>query len=143
MFKTPKIAALAIIGGCLAASAASAATPTWPSSIVGTWKGLSNLSPIILTVSSEGTGKCQIISGTIQDVDTGVVGNMSGYYCPDSGAVEFLRLATDSNVPFQVYTGSLEQKPAPKKLGLLMGGVFGQYSLSYGPLGQYSFSLVN
>jgi hypothetical protein len=57
--------------------------------------------------------------------------------------VEFLRYPTNSSVAFQVYTANLSQKPAPKGQGLLMGGVFGQYSLSYGPLGQYSFSLVN
>ena len=68
---------------------------------------------------------------------------MLGYYCPDSGAVEFLRYPTNSNVAFQVYTASLSQKPAPKGEGLLMGGVFGQYAPAYGPLGQYSFSLVH
>ena len=144
MTYTRRIAALAIIVGCAGASAASAATPVWPTKIVGTWKGLSNLSKIVLTVSSQATsGKCQSISGTVEDVATGAVGNMLGYYCPASGAVEFLRYPTNSSVAFQVYTANLSQKPAPKGQGLLMGGVFGQYAPVYGPLGQYSFSLVN
>ncbi len=143
MFKRHHIATLAILGACLAASAASAAQPVWPANIVGTWKGLSNLSKIVLTVSTQTKGgKCQSISGTIEDVATSAVGNMLGYYCPGSGAVEFLRYPTNSNVAFQVYTASLSQNPSPQGEGLLMGGVFSQYALAYGPLGQYSFSLT-
>ncbi len=142
---TRKIGALAILAACAGSSAASAATPVWPTNIVGTWTGQSNLSQIVLTVSSQGSGgKCVSISGTVKDVATAAVGNMLGYYCPSSGAVEFLRYPTSSNVAFQVYAASLSQKPVPKGVhGLLMGGTFGQYSLTYGPLGQYSFSLTN
>jgi hypothetical protein len=138
-----RIAAFAVLAGLAGASSVSAA-PVWPTNIVGTWSGLSNLSQIVLTVSQQTAGgKCQSISGSIQDVATGAVGNMLGYYCPGSGAVEFLRYPTGSNVAFQVYAGSLSQKPAPKGSGLLMGGTFGQYSPSYGPVGQYSFALTN
>jgi hypothetical protein len=142
MFKLRQIAALAIVTGCLTTSGAFA-SGAWPGNIVGTWKGLSNQSPIVLTVSTQTAGgKCQAISGTIYDVNGGFTGNMGGYYCPSSGAVEFLRFPTSSNVAFQVYTANLCQSPAPKRIGgFMMAGTFGQYSLSYGPLGQYSVSL--
>ena len=142
MFKLRQIAVLAIVAGCVTASGASA-SGTWPGKIVGTWKGLANQSPIVLTVSTQTTGgKCQTISGTIHDVDGNFTGNMLGFYCPSSGAVSFLRYPTDSNVAYQVYTASLSQSPAPKSLGgYMMAGTFSQYSLTFGPLGQYSVSL--
>jgi hypothetical protein len=142
MFKLRQVAALAIVAGCVAASGASA-SGTWPAKIVGTWKGLANQSPIVLTVSTQTTGgKCQTISGTIHDVQGDFTGNMLGYYCPSSGAVSFLRYPTDSNVAYQVYFANLSQSPAPKGLGgIMMAGTFSQYSLTFGPLGQYSVSL--
>jgi hypothetical protein len=144
MFRLRQIAAFAIVAGCVAASGASA-KGAWPSKIVGTWSGLSNQSPIVLTVSTQTAGgKCQAISGTLEDVNGDFTDNVAGYYCPDSGAVEFLRYPNDSNVAFQVYTANLSQSPAGKGVGgLLMGGTFGQYSQAYGPLGQYSFALTN
>jgi hypothetical protein len=144
MFKLRQIAALAIVAGCVTASAASAAD-AWPANVVGTWSGLSNQSPIVLTVSTQTAGgKCQSISGTIYDVNGGFTGDMAGYYCPSSGAVEFLRYPTGSSVAFQVYSASLSQSHPPKHDGgIMMAGTFGQYSQAYGPLGQYSFSLFH
>jgi hypothetical protein len=142
MFKHSKIAALATVGVCLAVSAASAKTSDWPASIVGTWEGISNLTPVILTVTTQTAGgKCQSISGTLNNANSNVVNPILGYYCPDSGAVEFLRYPTNSSVAFQVYTANLAQVPLPKHTSLLMGGQFGQYSLAYGPLGQFSFAV--
>lgn len=133
--------ACAILVGC---ATGASANPSWPLKIVGTWKGVSNQSPIVLTVSSETTGttQCNNITGTIEDVNGGFTGNMIGFYCPSSGAVEFMRYPTGSNVPFQVYSGNLSQANPPAGIGgLLMGGTFGQYSTSFGPLGQYAFFL--
>jgi hypothetical protein len=138
--------ACAILLGCTLATGASAADPKWPLKIVGTWKGISNQSPIVLTVSSQSTGTtiCDNITGTIEDVKGGFTGNMIGFYCPSSGAVEFLRYPSNSNVAFQVYNGNLSQTNPPAGVkGILMGGAFGQYSTVYGPLGQASFSLTN
>ena len=133
--------ACGVLGG--AATGAQAA-PAWPASIVGNWSGISNQSPIVVTVSSQASGgKCDNISGTIQDVNGGFTGSMIGFYCPSSGAVQFLRYPSGSNVPFQVYNGNLSQTKPPRGEAILMGGVFSQYSLSYGPLGQASFSLTN
>lgn len=135
------IAALAIIATCANASSASAATASWPAKIVGTWQGWSNQTPIVLTISTQaGTGKCQDITGTLQNVGGGT-NAIDGYYCPSSGAVEFRRFSTSFAAAIQVYTGSLNQANAgaPK---IFMAGTFGQYELAEGPLGQYSFSVV-
>lgn len=137
--------ACAILAGGAAATGASA-NPSWPSKILGSWNGIANQSPIVLNVTSQTTGKtvCDNISGTIQDVNGGFTGNMIGYYCPSSGAVEFLRYPSGSNVPFQVYSGNLSQAHPPAGThGIIMGGAFGQYSTTFGPLGQAGFSLKN
>jgi hypothetical protein len=128
----------------LVASATGAmADSPWPAKITGTWKGLSNQSPIVLTVSTQTTGaKCDNIAGTIHDVNGHFTGNMAGYYCPSSGTLQFLRYPANSTVAFQVYSASVSQAMPPQGEGILMGGVFSQYSTSYGPLGQYSFSLT-
>jgi hypothetical protein len=135
---------LAACAMLVASASAASADSAWPGKIIGTWKGVSNQSPIILTVSTQSSGRmCDYISGTIQDVNGGFTGPMDGYYCPSSGALQFLRYPTGGNVPFQVYNGAVSQADPPAGVkGILMGGSFGQYSLSYGPLGQYSFSLT-
>jgi hypothetical protein len=138
--------ACAILFGCALATGALAANPKWPTKIVGTWKGISNQSPLVLTVSTQttGTSVCDNITGTIQDVNGGFTGNMIGFYCPSSGAVEFMRYPSGSNVPYQAYNGNLSQiKPPAGVKGILMGGSFGQYSTVFGPLGQASFSFTN
>ncbi len=141
MFRKHKIAAAAMIAGCAAASAASAATASWPTSVVGTWKGVSNQTPVVVTITSQTAGsKCQVIAGTMANTGSAAIA-IDGYYCPSSGAIEFLRLPTDSAVAFQVYNGSLNQANAGAP-HIFMAGSFGQYNPAYGPLGQYSFSLT-
>jgi len=136
-----KIAALAIVVACTAASAASA-TPTWPAKILGTWKGVSNQTSVVLRVTSQtGAGKCQDIVGTLQNV-RGATDSIYGYYCPSSGAIEFRRFGSGASAAYQAYTGSLNQNYAGAP-HLLIAGTFSQYNPSYGPLGQYSFSFIN
>jgi hypothetical protein len=127
----------------LVACATGANAQAWPGKIIGTWRGVSNQSPIVLTVSTQSAGgKCDYISGNIKDVNGRFTGPMDGYYCPSSGALQFLRYGTGGNVAFQVYNGYVSQTMPPAGEKILMGGSFGQYSLSYGPLGQYGFSLT-
>jgi len=46
----------------------------WPASIVDTWNGVSNLTPVVLTVNSQTAGgKCQLISGSLTNVNSSVV----------------------------------------------------------------------
>lgn len=128
----------------VACATGASADSAWPVNIVGTWSGISNQSPIVVTVSSQSVGvKCDYISGTLLDVNGGFTDVINGYYCPSSGALQFLRYPTGGNVAFQVYNGNLSQANPPRGVGgILMGGSFGQYNQSYGPLGQYSFSLT-
>ncbi len=129
----------------VACASGAHADSAWPANIIGTWQGVSNQSPIVLTVTAQSAGKnCNDISGTIKDVDEGYVTNIEGFYCPSSGALQFMRFPTGGTVAYQFYTGSLSQAKPPKGVtGVLMGGSFAQYNQSYGPLGQYSFSLTN
>jgi hypothetical protein len=137
-----KIAALAIVAACAAATNASAATASWPAKIIGTWKGLANQTKIVVKVTTQtGTGKCQDIVGTLQNVGGGT-DTIYGYYCPSSGAVEFRRFSTAFSAAIQVYNGSLNQANAGAP-HLFMAGTFSQYELAEGPLGQYSFSVFN
>ncbi len=137
-----KIAALAVTLACAAATNASAAGPNWPAKILGTWKGMSNQTSVVLKVATQaGSGKCQDITGTLQNVGGGT-DSIFGYYCPSSGAVEFRRFSTAFSAAIQVYTGSLNQANAGAP-HLFMAGAFSQYELAEGPLGQYSFSLFN
>jgi hypothetical protein len=121
------------------------ADPAWPANIVGAWQGMSNQSPITLTISAQSTGgKCDGISGSIKDVTQGYITSIEGYYCPSSGELQFMRFPTGGDVAYQYYSGSLSQSKPPKGVsGVLMGGTFSQYNQAYGPLGQYSFSLTN
>jgi hypothetical protein len=142
MFKFSRNAALAMAALCAAAPGASAAGPNWPSSIVGTWNGLSNQTPIVVTITAQaGTGKCQNITGTLQNVGGGT-DSIQGYYCPTTGAVEFRRFSSAFSQAIQVYNGNLNQAHAGAP-HLFMAGSFSQYVLAEGPLGQYSFSVFN
>ncbi len=142
MVNRSRIAALAIVAACAAASSASAVTPTWPAKVVGVWRGVSNQTSVILKVTSQtGAGKCQDIVGTLQNVGGGT-DDIYGYYCPSSGAIEFRRFSPVFSAAIQVYNGSLNQNFAGAP-HLLIAGTFSQYELAEGPLGQYSFSLTN
>jgi hypothetical protein len=141
MFKLNLVATLAIVASCAGASTASAAA-TWPTSIVGTWNGVSNQTQIVLTVTKQKKGgKCQVITGTMLNVGADTTA-IQGYYCPSSGTVEFLRFPTGGNTAFQVYNANLNQANAGAPQ-LMISGSFGQYSPAYGPLGQYAFSVFH
>jgi hypothetical protein len=77
----------------------------------------------------------------MQDVGSSRIDSLTGYYCPGSGAVAFMRSAPGSITPFQVYTASLSQTPG-NGLSLMMSGAFGEYS-AVGFLGQYSFAVFH
>ncbi len=142
MISLRKTIVAAALLACAATSGASAST--WPVSVVGVWTGDANGYPLSVNVSSQATavGYCKSIAGTITDVNSGSLSAMTGYYCPQSGAVAFMRKGS-RNATFQVFSGSLDQVPPTGQLftlSLLMGGSFNEYS-SVGSLGKYEFSL--
>lgn len=127
------------LAALLSASAASASTPTWPTSVVGTWSGTSNLTSVNLTISTQKpAGHCQTIGGSMQDAAGGLVDPVSGYYCPSSGAMVFMRSLPGSQSPFQVYSLSLSQVITGN--GLLLSGHLRDY-VTNGGLGNYPVSL--
>ncbi len=140
MFDKRAMTAATALAGCLAVTAASASA-TWPTSIVGSWNGYANTSQVVLTVATQQTGgKCPTISGSLKDLGSGRVDNVQGFYCPSGGTLAFMRASAGASIPYQVYTASLSQSPAPSGLGLLMAGSFGEYA-QVGKLGLYGFSL--
>ncbi len=94
----------------------------WPTSVVGTWSVTANHATGKLVITTQGSGDCQPISGTI-------FGNsILGFYCPQSGRIHFLR--TLNGATTQDYTGNLSQVLA--ELPLLMAGTFASDEGSFG-----------
>lgn len=73
---------------------------------------LANQNSPVLTITSQGvSGKCRPIGGTIVDADTGANDIITGFYCPSSGRISFLRNNSTTNVTFQVFVGDLSDAP--------------------------------
>ena len=98
-----KLLACAVIPvGIALAGAASAAT--WPASVQGKWGGPANTSNMQynITVQKPG-GKCPVIYGVITDLTNATVSSLSGFYCPGSGRIVFMRKDNTTGRVFQVY----------------------------------------
>jgi len=131
--KTITAAAAAVSSMLIAGSAMAAA---WPTSVVGTWSALANLSSLTVNITSQGTkGSCPAILGTITDNGTGAASNLQGFYCPKSGRIQFLRKNPTSNDTFQVYNGNLSFATSNP----LMGGTFAEDD-EIPDLGEYNFA---
>ena len=104
--------------------ATTAMADGWPLSVLGNWSVLANQSSGTLSITSQGSGLCQSISGTI-------FGNtIVGFYCPYSGRIHFLR--NSGATTFQDYTANVSMTGAT----LHMGGTFAS---DLGAFGEYSF----
>src|SRR5262249_47268349 len=87
--------------------------PVWavpPASIVGTWNGFSNQSAVQLVITSQGTGICRAVVGTM----TG--STVSGFYCPRTGRVSLLRKIPATNDTAQTYTGNVGDDAATDRM---------------------------
>jgi hypothetical protein len=91
------------IAAVLTAGAASA--QPYPASLVGTWTILANnTQSFTFTVQSQSSDSpCAQIIGVLGATND----QLFGYYCPATGAISFERNASNTDVTFQVYTGSL------------------------------------
>lgn len=104
----------------------SPSTTAWPVSVLGTWSVLSDLTNLVMKITSQGaTGNCRAISGTMQGAGSSSVSNLQGFYCPFSGRIHFLRKLPGTNVTFEAYTGNLSQAAtACTTCRDFIGGVF-------------------
>jgi hypothetical protein len=103
----------------------------WPTSVLGTWSVTGNHTSGKLIITSQGSGQCQPISGTI------LSDPMHGFYCPQSGRIHFLRTPVNIGAT-QDYTGNLSQ--ASVGLPLLIGGTFASDGPGGGSLGEYNWN---
>ena len=109
----------------------------WPPSIVGTWQGFGNQSPLKLIVTNQsGAGACKAITGTLSNIPSGGESNIQGFYCPDTSRVSFVRKDIKTNDAFQSYSANVSDVGAE----LRMAGIFAELNFA-GHLGEYNFSV--
>jgi hypothetical protein len=104
-----KVMKFAIAGAltlALSASSALAASP-YPSSVIGTWNMNANQSTLTLSITKQkGPSPCKNITGTLNDSVNGPA-DITGFYCPESGRISFLREDPTSKNTYQTWTGNL------------------------------------
>jgi hypothetical protein len=133
-----KAAMIGLAGGVLL-SAHAAHASSWPASVVGTWNMQADQNSPVLTITSQGSsGKCRSIDGTMVDAATGANDIITGFYCPSSGRISFLRSASSNDVTYQVYIGNLSDVPT-KGNERLMGGTFMEETGPATILGEYEW----
>jgi hypothetical protein len=70
-------------------------------------------------------GKCPVIYGVVTDLTNATVSSLSGFYCPGSGRIVFMRKDNTTGRVFQVYRGNASQTAAGQPL--LIGGTLIDY----------------
>jgi hypothetical protein len=119
----------AFAGAALAAALLSGpARAAPPTSLVGTWNGFSNQTALQLVITSQGTGPCRTVQGTMGS------NPVSGFYCPRTGRLNLLRKLSPSNDTVQVYSGNVGDEAATGR----MSGTFAAHP-NGGTLGEYPF----
>ena len=131
-----KLLACAALAGSMAlAGGASAAT--WPTMVQGIWGGPANGNNMQYNFTFQKPGgKCPIIYGVLTDLTLNTVSSMSGFYCPGSGRMVFMRKDAKGHV-FQVFHGNASQV-LPKTV-MLISGTFTDYAQKQGI--EYPFAL--
>lgn len=104
IFRTFAIGALVICGS-------SSAFAAFPASVLGTWNAILNQTVTTIEITSEGTGKCRPISGTISTT------NIQGFYCRATGRIVFVRKNQSTNDTSQIYSGNLATDGATDRMG--------------------------
>lgn len=121
----------------VATLSALAFAANWPPSIVGTWQGVANQNTVKLVITSQGTtGACKSITGTLSNVPSGGASTIQGFYCPQTGRVNFVRKDVTSNDTFQAYSANVADVGAE----LRMAGTFAELNMA-DHLGEYGFAV--
>jgi hypothetical protein len=119
--------ALFMVGG------GSAWAGVFPRNVIGTWEIINGQAHDTLVISSQAdTGRrCESLSGNlINDAGSNPV---TGFYCPPTGRIVFVRLRTTGAV-YQVYSGNLAEKGTIYR----MAGTFADFSVD--DLAEYGWS---
>jgi hypothetical protein len=102
---------VALAVGTLGLVWASAANAAPPASILGTWSIVGNQHVGSLNITSQGTGTCAPINGTIYSSNP-----VRGYYCPATGRIAFARKNT-AGVVIQTWVGNVSDAGTPNRMG--------------------------
>ena len=114
-------------------SAGAAMAQSYPANVVGTWSIRANTTDLFtVTVNAQSADTpCAAITGVMGAPND----TITGYYCPATGGISFLRNSAQTGATYQVYTGQLSWTGKET----YMNGWFSNYAGS-GNTGGYSFT---
>jgi hypothetical protein len=117
-------------------TAGAAIAQTYPTNVVGTWSIRANDTQVFtFTVQSQSSDSpCALITGIMGAPNDPI----TGYYCPATGGVSFLRNSASSGATYQVFTGQLSWTGSGD-VKTQMTGYFSNYS-SGDNTGAFSFT---
>lgn len=94
-------------------------------SVVGSWKALSNQNSVTIEIARQSiTGTCPSIARMIFDAVLATTANLSGFYCPKTERIHFLRTNTITSVTRQDHSGTLSSVEPALSDTPYMTGVF-------------------
>ena len=129
----------AIAATCLAAGSAFAAPPANLANTNWTIQINRDLETLLITTQSgpgaPGASVCRVINGTFG------VANIRGWYCPETGDVQFLHKNAGNANTVRVFSGSLSDEVAGEPL--YMAGTVAIFDANFGNYGTYNFSATN
>jgi hypothetical protein len=96
---------LAVSGAATLLTASAAMAQSYPTNVVGTWTiRANNTLPFTFSVQSQSSDSpCALITGLIGAPND----TISGYYCPATGGVSFLRNSANTGATYQIFTGQV------------------------------------
>ena len=129
------VAAIAALG----ANVASAAPPANLGNT--TWTMQVNRDVLQLVITSQsgpgapGAAICRVINGTFD------VATIRGWYCPESGEIQFLHRNAGNANTVRVFAGELSDEVPGETLH--MAGTVSVFDANFGDYGEYNFSATN
>lgn len=124
------VAAGIVTGPASAAPPASLGNTTWTMQINR------DVAQLVITSQSgpgaPGAATCRVINGTFG------IANIRGWYCPDTGRIQFVHKNAGSGNAVRVFTGNLsDDDPAGT---VYMAGTVSVLDAAFGDYGEYNFS---
>jgi hypothetical protein len=129
------IAATAALG----AGIASAAPPASLGNTAWTMQINRDVAQLVITSQSgpgaPGASRCRVINGTFD------VATIRGWYCPDTGQLQFLHRNAGNANTVRVFSGSVSDDVPGETL--YMAGTVSVHDANFGDYGEYNFSATN